>query len=67
MKERYLPNKISSILGRLGCKKTIDRMESERRVASLGNQITQQIDMITERYKKEICTTVHHILKEQLK
>lgn len=67
MKERYIQNKVSSILGRLGCKRTIDRMEKDRQTAHIGNIITQEIDRATEEYKRYITKFVHTTLKEQLK
>ena len=60
-------DKVISILDKMRGKETIDRMERDRKIARISNIITQEIDSATEKYKKHLCTFIHHTIKDELK
>lgn len=50
-----------------GNKDKIARMERDREIARIANLITEQMDILMHRYKKDMGHAVHHILKDELK
>lgn len=68
MKESYIKNKVTKIAGWMKrSDSTAERMEKDRKIASIGNQISQELDRATEEYKRHITRYVHHLLKDELK
>jgi hypothetical protein len=67
MKAWPIKDKVIKLMGFKRDKQNIERMQRDREIARIGNEISQNIDIICEEYKRKLVTTVHHILKSELK
>lgn len=68
MKESYIKDKVIKIAGWMKRpQRTADRMERDRQIAAIANQISQELDRATEEHKRRITRFVHHLLNDQLK
>lgn len=67
MKVWPIKDKVIKLMGFKDKRDIINRMERDREIARIGNIITQEVDILTEEYKRRIATMIHHVLKDELK
>lgn len=67
MKVWPIKDKVIKLMGFKQKKETMSRMDKDRKIASIANQLSQEIDRATEEYKRHITRFAHHLLKDQLK
>lgn len=66
IKESYIKNKVTSILGKLAYREQSKRLESDRAAARIANIISQEVDRATEEYKRYITKLIHATIKKEL-
>ncbi len=68
MKESYIKNKVTKIAGWMKrSDSTAERMERDRKIAAIANQLSQELDRSFEEHKRHITRFAHHLLKDHLK
>ncbi len=67
MKEWKLPNKVIEFMAIKENKSILSRLHKNRTIASIANQLSQEMDHSFEQQKRHLTRFVHHLLKDELK
>lgn len=66
IRESYIKNKVTSILGKLAYREQSKRLESDRAAARIANIVSQEIERTTEEYKRYLVKFIHETIKREL-
>ena len=66
IKESYIKGKVTSIMGKLGIKDQSKRLEADRAAARVANLCSQELDRVTEEYKRYMAKFIHTTIKSEL-
>lgn len=66
IKESYIKDKVTSILGRLAYRETAKRMEADRAAARIANLCSQEFDRSIAAFERHMTIFIHDIIKREL-
>lgn len=66
MKERYITDKVISLVDRMGWRKTVDRLEKQRKIAKIINGLKKDIEQAAFEMEVKITQKLIQRLNEEL-